>query len=144
MTELMDPRNLFDPEPVRAEEVMRREVLTVDARTPVTDVWGVMRAHGAEHAVVLERGACLGVVALSQLWVAWSLELAPLAPRTVLALVTPTPCVTSDTELPELCRVLLESRNGAALVRDETGELLGLVTTGDILALLARAGEPPC
>lgn len=131
------------PRPVRAESVMRREVLMVEACTPVSEVWQAMRAAGTEHAVVIEQGISLGVVALSQLVVAWSLELAPVPPRTVLALVFPTPCVTVDTDIALLCHVLLRSRTGAAMVLDERGDLLGLVTANDVLALLAQE-ETPC
>jgi predicted transcriptional regulator len=144
MTELLDERPpTTAASPVRAESVMRREVLLVDARTSVAEVWEAMRTTGAEHAVVLERGISLGVVALPEMWVAWSLELAPVAPRSVLALVTPTPCVSGDTDIAELCRVLLRSRNGAAMVLDDRGDLIGLVTANDVLALLAQE-ESPC
>lgn len=122
----------------RTASVMRRDLLVVDARTPVTEVWEAMRTTGAEHAVVIEQGISLGIVALSQMVVAWGLELAPVAPRSVLALVTPTPCVSGDTGIAQLCNVLLRSRNGAAMVLDDRGDLIGLVTANDVLALLAK------
>ena len=120
-----------------AADVMRREVLLVDATASVCEVWQAMTAAGVEHAVVLVDGACVGILGLSELWVAWSLELAPLAQRSVLPLVLPTPCVATDTQLPQLCQVLLRSRFGAAMVLDDDGELLGLVTSDDVLARLA-------
>lgn len=126
-----------------AGDVMRREVLTVDAGTSVRDVWQAMQSCHVQHAVVLLQGTCVGVVALTEMWVAWSLELAPVANRSVLPLVTPTPCVAADTGLPQLCQVLLRSRYGAAMVLDEDGELLGLVTADDVLDHLA-AEDVPC
>lgn len=126
---------------VKAETVMRRQVLTVDAQTSVADVWEAMRTAQVEHAVVREQGTCLGIVALSQMWVAWSLELGPVSARSVLPLVTPAPCVSGDTALPQLCQILLRSRFGAALVLDDDGGMLGLVTADDVLSGLAHLEE---
>ena len=134
-------RSLLDGPPdhaadLTAEAFMRTEVLLVEATASVTEVWQAMEATGVEHAVVLVDGTCLGIVGLSELRVAWSLELAP-GRRTVLPLVVPTPCVAVDTGLPQLCQVLLRSRFGAVMVLDEKGDLQGLVTAQDVLQRLA-------
>lgn len=145
MTRLLEDRLPTAARPsLSAHSVMRRQVLTVDARTPVGDVWEAMRTQGVEHAVVFEEGNSLGVVALSDIWVAWSLGLSPVAPRSVLALVTPSPCVSSDTGMAQLCHVLLQSRNGGVLVLDEHGDVIGLVTPQDVLTVLAQEEESPC
>jgi len=125
-------------EALTAQTLMHREVLVVDAATSVRDVWDAMRGHRVEHAVVVDRGLCLGIVALTEIWVAWSFELAPVASRTVLPLVTPAPSVSADTELPQLCKTLLRSRYGAAMVLDDDGGLQGLVTMDDVLDRLAH------
>lgn len=144
MTKLLDDHPPTVTASVRTDAVMRRELLVVDARTPVTEVWEAMRATGSEHAVVVEQGVTLGVVTTLEIWAAWSLELAPVVRRSVLALVNPTPCVSGSTDIPHLCRVLLHSRNGAAMVLDDRGDLIGLVTANDVLALLAREASSPC
>jgi predicted transcriptional regulator len=149
MTRLLDERpSTTQPRRLCAHSVMRREVLTVDARTPVAEVWEAMRTNGVEHAVVFEQGMSLGVVALSDIWVAWSLGLSPVAPRSVVALVTPTPCVSGDTDISQLCHVLLQSRNGGVLVLDQRGDVVGLVTPRDVLSVLATEPAPeeesPC
>ena len=125
-----------------AGEVMRRQVLTVDAGMSVRDVWEAMQAHHVEHAVVFVEGTCVGIVALTEMWVAWTFELAPVATRSVLPLVTPAPCVSVETELPQLCQILLRSRYGAVMVLDDDGELLGLVTADDVLDRMAAEAAP--
>ena len=126
---------------LRAEDVMEREVLVVDAHRAVTEVLTAMQQHGREHAVVTLHGTCVGVVALSEMAVAWGLELAPVARRSVLPLVTPTPCVSADTGLSQLCRLLLRTRFGAVMVLDAAGRLEGLVTVADVLTRLAHDDE---
>jgi CBS-domain-containing membrane protein len=137
MTELLSEPPV---EALTAESVMHREVLTVTAATSVGEVWDAMRTSHVEHAVVVDQGLCLGIVALSELWVAWTLELAPVRARPVRPLVTPAPAVARDTTLPRLCQVLLHSRYGAAMVLDDVGDLQGLVTMDDVLDRLARSG----
>lgn len=117
---------------------MRDDVLVVDASASITDVWQAMQAAGLDHAVVHIGGTCAGIVELTEMWMAWSLELAPAARRSVLPLVVPSPCVAPDTGLAELCRVLLSSRFGAVLVLDDAGVMKGVVTTSDLLARLAE------
>jgi len=120
-----------------ASTVMQREVLLVEAAASVPEVWQAMHDAGVEYAVVLVDGTCIGIVGRAELLMAWSLELAPVAQRSVLPLVVPAPCVAPDTGLAQLCQVLVRSRFGAVMVLDDDGELLGLVTSQDVLARLA-------
>jgi CBS domain-containing protein len=138
MTELLSGTPV---ETLTAQSLMRREVLTVSATASVSEVWDLMRTRHVEHAVVVREGRCLGIVALTEMWVAWSFELAPVTARAVLPLVTPAPVVSADTGLPQLCQVLLRSRYGAAMVLDDDGGLQGLVTMDDVLDRLAATGE---
>ena len=125
-----------------AASLVHRQVLTVDARASLDQVWAAMREAHVEHAVVLRDGSYVGVVGLSEIWVAWTLELAPVAARSVLALVTAAPWVPADTPLPQLCQVLLGSGKGAVIVLGDDGDLIGLVTANDVLATLAGEAEP--
>ena len=124
-----------------AASMMRRQVLTVDAGAPLEQAWQAMREARVEHAVVLHHGSCIGVVGLPDIWVAWSLELAPVSSRSVLALVAAAPWVPEDTPLPQLCQVLLGSDKGAVMVLSTDGDLLGLVTANDVLAVLASEDQ---
>lgn len=128
--------------PLTARDVMRRDVLLVEGGTSIADTWQAMHEAGVEHALVLVDGTFLGIIGLSELWVAWSLELVPAAQRSVLPLAVPGPSVATDTTLPQLCQVLLRSRFGAATVLDDDGQLQGLVTTRDLLDRLAGSAQP--
>lgn len=143
MNELLDHSpNDTSRSALLAASVMRRPVLTVDAKAPLEQVWEAMREAHVEHAVVLHDGRYVGIVGLSEIWVAWTLELAPVAARSVLALVTAAPWVPEDTPLPRLCQVLLGSGKGAVIVLGGDGDLIGLVTANDVLAALACEDWP--
>lgn len=122
-----------------AGALMQTDPLVVDWSAEVLDVWRQMRHTGQRLAVVAAGGIGLGIIAETDLWLAWGMELAPPARRSVRSVVVPAPCVSSTTETPPLSRVLLASRYGAALVVDDDGRVLGLVTTEDLVeALVTR------
>ena len=121
-----------------ASAVMTSPVLTVGAADLVTSVWNLMQRTHVGHVVVVAGDRCLGIVDVRDLWAAWAFDLERPARRSVVHLVTATPCVSCDTPLPLLCRALVGSRQGAVLVLDDAGELRGIVTSSDVVRALAR------
>ena len=134
---VQDPRS-----EVVARDVMRTDVRLLDAGTLLGAAWERMREQDVEHVVVVQDGVCLGLLTLDAVATAWSLELMPRSHRTVLALVTPTTCVDERTTSDQLHGLLLRDRQRAALVTDEAGTLLGVVTYDDLRAKLAAPVEP--
>lgn len=128
-----------------ASEVMSLPVVTVRADDPVVEVWQLMQgAHLGHVAVVDDGGQCLGIVDVHDLWVSWAFDLEARPHRSVVHLVTATPCVSPDTPLPAVCTALLGSRCGAVLVINDDGGLRGIVTTTDVLRAVADQQGSPC
>src|SRR6185369_7146517 len=102
---------------------------------------------GLRHLVVVdERGRCVGVVADRTIAAAWAADPMALECVTVAAMLEPRPAVVGeDASVGEVARVMHTDGVDAVAVIDRGGRPIGLVTGGDLIALMARyipaAGE---
>jgi acetoin utilization protein AcuB len=129
-----------------AYQVMGRSVLTLRAEDTVEDAWRQLVARGVRQAPVLEpeRGV-VGLVSQSELLTV--IDLVGKTPtggldrsvREVMA--SPVICADPVTDIRRIARVLLETGLTALPVVDETGQLAGIVSRGDILR--AVLSDPP-
>jgi CBS domain-containing protein len=101
---------------------------------------------GLRHlAVVDDQNRCIGVVADRAVAAAWAADPTALECVTVAAVLEPRPAVVGmDATVGEVARVMHTDGVDAVAVIDRTGRPIGLVTGGDLIALMAhdiRAAE---
>jgi CBS domain-containing protein len=95
---------------------------------------------GLRHLVVVdERSRCVGVVADRAIAAAWAADPAALECASVGAVLEPRPAVVgADATVGEVARVMHTDGVDAVAVIDRTGRPIGLVTGGDLVALMAH------
>jgi CBS domain-containing protein len=95
---------------------------------------------GLRHlAVVDEQSRCVGVVADRAIAAAWAADPAALECVSVAAVLEPRPAVVgADATVGEVARVMHTDGTDAVAVIDRTGRPIGLVTGGDLIALMAH------
>jgi CBS domain-containing protein len=95
---------------------------------------------GLRHlAVVDEQRRCVGIVADRAIAAAWAADPAALECVPVVAVLEPRPAVVgSDATVGEVARVMHTDGVDAVAVIDRGGRPIGLVTGGDLIALMAH------
>ena len=95
---------------------------------------------GLRHLVVVdERSRCVGVVADRAIAAAWAADPAALECVTVAGVLEARPAVVgADASVGEVARVMHTDGVDAVVVIDRTGRPVGLVTGGDLIALMAH------
>ena len=134
-------------DPVRhAYQVMSRSVLTLGTEDTVEAAWRLLAARGVRQAPVLEssRGV-VGMVSERELLTVIDLEdktpTGGLERPVRKVMVSPVVCADPVADIRRIARVLLDSGLSALPVVDESGELTGIVSRGDILR--ATLADPP-
>jgi CBS domain-containing protein len=130
--------------PARASDVMQRNVITVSPETPILDVYRMFveeEIHGAP--IVDEGGAVCGVISTLDLLRLGSEEAYAARDSTgqltaeeaaTRELVTVSP----DATVQEVARIMLAQHVHRVLVIDKQRELLGVITTFDLLRIIAK------
>jgi CBS domain-containing protein len=99
-------------------------------------------------AVVVSDGRIpLGIVDRRDIWATWASDLRAGAVGTARSVVSPTPCVSPETPLPQVCTALLSAHHECVMVLDEDGQLRGIVTAADALHVphvLTTPEASPC
>jgi CBS domain-containing protein len=103
---------------------------------------------GLRHLAVVDEGnRCVGVVADRTIAAAWAADPTALERVEVGAVIEPRPAVVAaDASVGEVARVMHTDGVDAVAVIDREGRPLGLVTGGDLIALIAHhvpAAEDP-
>jgi CBS domain-containing protein len=95
---------------------------------------------GLRHLVVVdEHRRCVGVVADRAIAAAWAADPAALECVPVAAVIEPRPAVVgADASVGEVARVMHTDGVDAVAVIDRSGRPIGLVTGGDLIALMAH------
>lgn len=131
---------------LHAYQLMTRGVFTLAPAMSVEAAWHALANHGVGQAPVLDTGYRLvGMVTSRDLLMSINIEDGRV--RDVLSLrvadVMTTPVVSTDpvTDIRRVARVLLESDMPGLPVVSEAGELVGIITRGDLLRALAN--DPP-
>ena len=124
-----------------AADVMSAPIITVSADETLWAAWGLIHRGGFRHLVVVEGLRCVGVLDDRRIASAW--PLGPLSiDRSRVRDVIPARvhCATTRTPVAELARIMLDEGTDAVPVTGARGEVVGLVTVTDLLAVLASRG----
>ncbi|HET9224742.1 MAG TPA: DUF190 domain-containing protein, partial [Roseiflexaceae bacterium] len=132
--------------PHRAADLMTRDPITLDARTPLTQAAATMADRDLKRLpVVDERSRLVGMVSRSDLLAtvaegqrqrpAEPLVLPAGAPATVgEIMLRDVPTVHRDTTLATTIERLLDTAKRRVVVVDDAGQVVGIITDGDLLA----------
>jgi acetoin utilization protein AcuB len=117
-----------------AADVMSAPVVTVSVNESLWQAWGLLYRSGLRHLVVVEGSRVVGMIDDRRIVCEWPLgpmgphhrKVGELLPRRVH-------CVLSGTPVPTVAQIMIEDRIDAVPVITDRGEVLGLVTTSDLL-----------
>lgn len=136
---------LTGPEEPRAwvaADVMSSPVASIDASTRLISAWTALYQSGRRHLVVLDERRCVGVVDDRRIGLEWPMGELRATKLTVgdilrrdIAVVRP------EAPVADVARRMLVDGTDAVPVVSASGELVGLVTGSDLLALMAY-GRP--
>lgn len=122
---------------LRIQDYMTRSPHSVNAEQTVDFARALMRGHRVRHLPVLRGGKLVGM--LSERDIYWSEALMERGGAALLVeeVMSPAPySVAPDAPLSEVVREMAERKYGSAVVM-EGGQVVGLFTTTDALAVLA-------
>lgn len=123
-----------------ASDVMTKEVITVNEKTPLTDVtklFGEGRVRGVP--VVNDAGELVGMISKTDI-LRKANNLGAWSPNAVGQIMTKPVVTVSPTEsLQQVCELMLGRRIHRVVVA-EGNQILGIITTMDILTVVARQG----
>src|SRR5262245_61631298 len=121
------------------DDVMTRDVLTLPGNVTAEEAAARLRVHGITGAPVVDaQGRVIGVLSLTDLT---DPERAR-AGRPVRELMTPALFSLRPTDaLMSAVRLMVRQGVHRILVTDEQGDLVGIVTTGDVLRALDESSE---
>jgi CBS domain-containing protein len=121
--------------------IMSHPVYTVVEDLDLAQVLTAMVRTGRRHlAAVDSAGRCLGVIGDRAVAAAWADNPAAMAYRHVQHLLDPRQAVVgSDATVGDVARLMHLDHVDAVAVIDRTGCPVGMVTGGDLIALMARA-----
>lgn len=125
-----------------AAHLMTPDVTYVDEETPITVAWSLMQKLGVRHLPVVEQGKLVGIVSDRDLLerAARTIEGGLCFPDLCAAEVMKFHPVSSrpDASAAELAATMIAQRVDSIPVVSPEGALLGLVTSVDLLRLVAR------
>jgi acetoin utilization protein AcuB len=126
--------------PVRtAADVMSAPVVTVSVNDSLWEAWSLLYRSGFRHLVVVDGLRVRGVLDDRRITAEWPIGALGPHHRTVGEVVTRrVHCVLPETPVRVLAGVMLDDRTDAVPVVTQGGEILGLVTTTDLLRELAE------
>lgn len=127
------------------EEVMSRPVLSMTADALLGDTLAVMVQTGRRHLAVVDDGfRCLGVVGDRAVAAAWAVDPTSLACTRVGRILDPRPSVVgTDATVQDVARAMYLDCVDAVAVIDRAGRPVGIVTGGDLIALIATQLDAP-
>lgn len=124
--------------PVR--EVVSQPVLAIDADAPLGEALSALVRTGLRHLVVIDGdGHCLGVISDRAVAAAWALDPAALECVSVRHILDRRPSVVAgDATVGDVARAMHTDGVDSVAVIDRTGQPIGMITGGDLVALMAR------
>ncbi|MFL6240267.1 MAG: HPP family protein [Actinomycetes bacterium] len=125
-----------------AADVMSAPVVTVSVHDTVWKAWGLLYRSGLRHLVVVDGVRVRGLIDDRRITAEW--PLGPIGPhRRMVGDVVGrrVHCVLPETPARIVAEIMLDDRTDAVPVVTERGEILGLITTSDLLReLVGRDG----
>jgi CBS domain-containing protein len=126
------------PEAVTVGQIMSQPAVAVDAQETAWVALQRLTSSGLRHLVVVSGDRCIGVLSDRQLASAWPFGELSRRTQLVLDLVGDTrPSVTAGTAAGDAARAMLDADVDALPVVDAQDRVVGLVTSSDLLRLLA-------
>lgn len=127
-----------------ASATMTRTVIVVPPELALDAAWGLMQTHRIRHLPVVRSGEVLGMLSDRDVLLHSSAHngsvIVPITP--VGAAMSPAPyTITADTSVGTIVRLFTERKIDAAPVLSDSGRLIGLVTSTDLLLLLLEQNE---
>ncbi len=124
--------------PVR--RVMTSPVVCVAAAATLADALRVMAGGGLRHLAVVDGdGRCLGILSDRAVTAIWAADPGALSHRSAADTLGPVPAVVAATAtVRQAARRMVEAGGDAVAVVDADAAVLGIVTGGDLIRLLAR------
>lgn len=117
---------------------MSAPVVTVSVNESLWEAWSLLYRSGLRHLVVVDGLRVVGIVDDRRVLCEW--PIGPMRPhhQTVGEIIPRrVHCVLSATPVRTVARLMLDDRTDAVPVVTQRGEILGLVTTSDLLTELA-------
>lgn len=126
----------------RVRDVMTPDPWVVAPDDPVGDAWATMKNHGFRHLPVVDGGRVVGILSTSDVG-RYVAQVPELMVRRVADFMTPNP-TTIAPDLPiEAAAAQMALRKFNCLPVVEKGQLVGIVTTFDLLDALVQTIAPP-
>jgi acetoin utilization protein AcuB len=125
-----------------AADVMSAPVATIAATARLSTAWSAIYRSGRRHLVVISNRQCVGVVDDRRIGLEWPMGELRAAELTVGEITRrDTSTVGTSTAVAEIAQLMIGDGVDAVPVLSESGELVGLVTGSDLIALMAY-GRP--
>jgi CBS domain-containing protein len=121
-------------------EAMSRRVYTVPADVPLGDALAAMVRTGRRHLVAVDpAGRCVGVLADRAVAAAWAHDRAALTCQSVASVLDDRPpLLGAAAHVIDAARLMRAEHIDAVVIVDADRRPIGIVTGGDLVALLAR------
>lgn len=127
-----------------AATVMSAPIVTVSIRETLWHAWSLLYRSGFRHLVVVDGSRCVGVLDDRRIALEWPLGPSRGTTRTVGDVITGrVRCVQPGTAVSDLASIMLDERIDALPVVNAKGDVVGLVTASDLLAVLATPSSEP-
>jgi CBS domain-containing protein len=130
---------------MRAFQAMTRDVVVIRPDFPLSYAWELMKNRRVRHLPVALEGELVGMLSdrdirtWSQMRVDGSLAVPAI--RVSVAMSRPVLTCGREEDVSHLARKMIERKIDAVAVTNSAGQLLGLVTSTDLLELLLEHGE---
>lgn len=125
--------------------VMTPDPICITSKVTIADAHGIMTERGFRHLPVVDDKKLVGVLSTTDIG-RLATEVPALMNKRVAELMTPTPQTIESSAPIEVAAATLAARKINCLPVTRNGELVGIVTTYDLLDALARqlrTEEPP-
>lgn len=119
---------------MKTSSTMTRDVVIVAPDVTIDTVRQLMALWGIRHLPVVEDGELVGILSDRDVMTCSSQPLSPCRDAMTPAPVTCTP----STDVARVARIMIDEKIDSLPVVDAAGALVGLVTSTDLLELLAR------
>ena len=129
-----------------SSDSMTRFVVVVPPETPLQLAWAIMRGRGIRHLPVVKAGALVGILSDRDILLRaraaerGGIEI-PLE-SVATAMTTAVETCTADAAVGELAARMIALKIDAIPVVGAQGQLIGLVTSTDLLRLLCERSQP--